>query len=270
MFYRKIAPSLLLQPYIECFYVWECPQINQPLLVESPPTGFASMVFNYGDAYQVRNKKYEGKVVPQAFITGQSTKSYYLQLQGKIGMVGIVFKPSGISSLFGFPMYELVDERTDLTSVLGKELKFISEQILEASSSAARISLLESFLLSQLCRQNVIYDRVDYAANMIVNKYGIIHVNELVEDVFLCRRQFERKFLYKVGVSPKYYARIRRVSFLCATLATNKWKVNDWHYLIHQLGYYDQAHFIKDFTDFTGRSPCTYVKHNVELAHYFK
>jgi methylphosphotriester-DNA--protein-cysteine methyltransferase len=167
-------------------------------------------------------------------------------------------------------MYEFVDERTDLSSVLGKEVKFFSEQIQEASTHAERLALLENFLLSRLCKQGVTFDRVDYAANMIVNKYGIIHVNELVEDAFLCRRQFERKFLYKIGVSPKYYARIRRVSFLCATLATSKWQIKDWHNFIHQAGYYDQAHFIKDFTEFIGRSPAIYVKHNVELAHYFK
>lgn len=154
MLYRKIAPSLLLQPFVECFYIWECPKAcKQALSVESPPSGFASMVFNYGDAYQVHNTKYQGIVVPQAFITGQSTRSYHLHLQGKIGMVGIVFKPAGISSLFKLPMYEFVDERTDLLDVLGNPVTYLSEQIQEASTNAERIHLLEKFLLSRLSRQ---------------------------------------------------------------------------------------------------------------------
>jgi methylphosphotriester-DNA--protein-cysteine methyltransferase len=269
MFYQKIKPSVVLRPFVECFYIWEhSANPLQTLLVESPPSGYASMVFNYGDIYQVYNSKYKNISVPRAFITGQSSKSYQLHLKGQVGMVGIVFKPAGISSLFKLPMYEFVDERINLEDVTGKPACCLSEQIQEASSPAERIRLLEHFLLSQLSRQSLTYDRIDYAANQIIHKQGIIQVSGLIEEVFLCQRQFERKFLYKVGVSAKYYARIRRISFLCASLAANRWQIKDWHDFIHTAGYYDQAHFIKDFNEFTGKSPAVYVKNNVELTNF--
>lgn len=271
MFYRKIIPCFLLRPYVECYYLWEWQQAgNQSLSVESPPNGYGSMVFNYGNSYQVHNSKYKGVAVPQAFITGQSSKSYQLQMQGAIGMVGVVFKPAGISSLFRLPMYEFVDERTNLVDVLGKPALELCEQILETSATSERIHLLEHFLMSQFSRQKVTYDRIDYAANLIVHKKGVIQLGELIEDTCVCQRQFERKFLYKVGVSAKYYARIRRISFLCATLAANRWQVKDWHDFIHQSGYYDQAHFIKDFSGFTGKSPVLYVKNNKELSNFLQ
>jgi AraC-like DNA-binding protein len=269
MFYQKIKPGPVLQAYVECFYIWEHSTAPlQTLYVESPPNGYASMVFNYGDVYQVYNSKYSNITVPRAFITGQSTRSYHLHLQGKTGMIGIVFKPAGISSLFKLPMYEFVDERINLEDVIGKPASYLAEQIQEANSAAQRIEVLEGFLLSQLSRQKATCDRIDYAANQIIHKQGIIQVSELMEDVFLCQRQFERKFLYKVGVSAKYYARIRRISFLCAMLAARRWQVKDWHDFVHHSGYYDQAHFIKEFSAFTGKSPAIYVKNNVELANF--
>lgn len=269
MYYRKFAPSVHLTPYVKCYFVWEKHTVlHNPLRIESPPTGFSSMVFNYGNTYRVANGKHASLWAPSMFLTGQATESYTLELSGRIGMVGVVFKPAGLSSLFGLPMYEFTDERINLTDVLGKPLVWLQEQILEAGSPAARVQLLDQFLNRQLLKKGNTLDRTDYAANLIVERKGIVNVGELIDDLYVCRRQFERQFLQKVGVSPKYYARIRRVGYLCAQLASQRWQVTDWHELIYQSGYYDQSHFIREFTQFTGKRPTLYVKDNLELTRY--
>ncbi|MFN8343413.1 MAG: helix-turn-helix transcriptional regulator [Spirosomataceae bacterium] len=271
MFYRKFSPPAHLRPFVECFFVWENSKIlSNPLSIESPPNGFASMVFNYGTPYRVTSQKLNGGLAPKNFLTGQATKSYQLQLSGKIGMVGIVFRPAGLHTLFGLPMYEFSDERTNLRDVLGRQLDEWSDKIEEAGSHTERIVLLEQFLNLQLLRNKSEPDRTDYAANLIVDRRGVVNISDLMDELFVCRRQFERKFLQKVGVSPKYYARIRRVGVLCHALAQKNWQVTDWQDLIYQYGYYDQSHFIKDFTEFTGKSPSLYVKNNIELANYLK
>ena len=89
-----------------------------------------------------------------------------------------------------------------------------------------------------------------------------------MDELYVCRRQFERQFLNKVGVSPKYYARVRRIGYLCSLMALKKWNIDDWHELIYQAGYYDQSHFIKEFTAFTGKSPSFYLKNNIELGNF--
>lgn len=91
-----------------------------------------------------------------------------------------------------------------------------------------------------------------------------------MDDLFVCGRQFERKFLQKTGVSPKYYARIRRSEVLCHELAKKRWQIADWQELIFQSSYYDQSYFIKEFTEFTDKNPSLYVKNNIELANYLK
>ena len=122
MLYKKIAPSPPLAPFVECYYVWEARQpSSRQLLVESPPNGFTSMVFNYGGTYRIDNAKLQDVVVPTAFLSGQSTRSYRLRLQGDIGMVGVVFKPAGLGTLFGLPMYEFSDQRTGLADGLGRQ-----------------------------------------------------------------------------------------------------------------------------------------------------
>lgn len=268
MHYQKHEPAPHLAPFVECYFVWEKADVlTQPLRIESPPAGFASMVFTYGDPYRVRTEK-RTTLTPAAFLTGQATRQYELELSGRIGMVGIVFRPAGVSTLFGLPMYEFTDERIALADVLGASLTDLHEQLCESRTTVGRITLLEQFLNRQLLRRGDRFDRTDYAANLIVAKWGVLTVNELTESLYVCRRQFERQFLQKVGVSPKYYARIRRVGYVCARLATQRWQVTDWQDFIFQAGYYDQSHFIREFTQFTGKRPTLYVKHNVELSQY--
>jgi AraC-like DNA-binding protein len=271
VFYRKFTPPEHLMPYVECFFVWECSHaLAVPLTIESPPNGYASMVFNYGTPYRVTSQKRHDELTPRAFLTGQATKSYQLTLAGTIGMIGIVFRPAALHTLFGLPMYEFSDERVNLSDVLGKQVEEWGEKIAESSSHEERIGLLSQFLGLQLLRKNPEPDRTDYAANLIVTRRGVINIGDLLSELYVCRRQFERKFLQKVGVSPKYYARIRRVGFLCNELAQKRWQVADWQDVIYQCGYYDQSHFIKEFTEFMGKSPSNYVKNNGELTHYLR
>lgn len=271
MFYQKFKPAPHLLPFVECFYVWECSIMSsQCTIIESPPSGFASMVFNYGAGYQVINPKTSTGflVAPKNFITGQATKSYQLKLQGTIGMIGIVFRPSAVHTIFGLPMYEFTDERLDLRSVLGKEMDIIEERLMGEFDHYKKIEIISNYLTISILKSKKSIDRTDYAANLIVESKGIVNITELMNELYICRRQFERQFLNKVGISPKYYARVRRISYLCYQMASKKWNIDDWHDLIYQAGYYDQSHFIKEFTAFTGKSPSFYLKNNHELANF--
>ena len=111
-------------------------------------------------------------------------------------------------------------------------------------------------------------DVIDRAANQIVEKNGLVNINDLCEELFITRRNFERKFLKKVGLSPKYYARLRRIGNVCLQIASKK--NIKWQDLYYEGDFCDQSHFIKDFTEFTGRSPTEYLATNQELIHHLK
>ncbi|WP_020595044.1 DUF6597 domain-containing transcriptional factor [Spirosoma panaciterrae] len=277
MFYQKYSPAPHLAPFVECYYIWENNPdttawplpVKKPAVIESPPSGFGSIVFNLGAPYSVGTAQRNSvQAVPTAFMTGQATHQYRLYLSDSIHMVGIVFRPAGIGSLFGLPVVELTDERIALTDVLEQSVQYLAEQLAEAPSHSAQIACLEHFLSFQLIRRNCQPDRIDYVANLIVANRGNVSLSGLIEDAFLCRRQFERKFLQRVGVSPKFYARIRRISYMCSELASHRWQITDWQDLVYRYGYYDQSHFIKEFTAFTGKNPSLYVRNNLELTQY--
>jgi hypothetical protein len=99
MIYQKFSPGEMLYPFVECYFIWQSP--DEPvhnLIVESPPNGFCSIVFNWGDDYFLQNKKYEKLAVPKQFLAGQSIYSYKLFLNGNISLAGIVFKPAAFAT----------------------------------------------------------------------------------------------------------------------------------------------------------------------------
>src|SRR5690242_15632083 len=123
MQYQKFQPLAVLSPFVECYFTWDgLHTAEQELIIESPPSGFCSIVFNYGDPYFLQNKKYERLPVPLQFISGQSIYSYKLFLSGTIGTAGIVFKPAALATLFDLPMYDYTEERIDLYAVFKKEV----------------------------------------------------------------------------------------------------------------------------------------------------
>ena len=266
MLYQKFRPCAQLAPFVESYYVWTSKDepVNN-LVVESPPNGFCSIVFNTGDTYLLKNKKYAGFIVPRCFIAGQAIYSYSLSLTGVISIAGIVFKPAGLASLFHLPVYEFTEERMDLRKHTDPLLvTHIEEQLKALTDASDKAKLLEQFVL-ELCNNTIpVPDDIDIAANRIVELNGMLYVHDLLKDIYMSRRSFERKFFKKVGLSPKYYARIRRFSFLMNSIAGKK--EADWVQLFSDCAYYDQSHFIKDFIAFTGRTPQQYLEANKELA----
>jgi AraC-like DNA-binding protein len=270
MVYQKFHPAEILTPFVECYFAWESGEpLEKELIVESPPTSYTGIAINYGDPYYLQNKKYERLAVPQQFVAGLSVYSYKLSLKGKIGIAGIVFKPSALSTLFGLNAYELTEERTDLFSILPFDYvrKYVG-LVREADTATQKAKLLEELLLHHIKLNKPEPDYIDTAVNIIVEKKGMLHVYDLLKDSCTSRRTFERKFFQKVGFSPKYYARLRRIGYLCNLIAGKK-KVN-WPEVFLEAEYYDQAHFIKDFEEFTGRTPQQYLRENTELANFIE
>jgi AraC-like DNA-binding protein len=270
MLYKKFNPAEELRPFVECYFIWEAQvEPSFDLLVESPPNGYCSIVFNYGDPYHLQNSKYEKLLVPRQFIAGQSIYSYKLYLSGRVGLAGIVLKPTALATLYNLPAFEFTEERTDLLKFF--EASFIQpyiKKINRTNGIEEKVKVLEALVLHQLHTRQPETDFIDEAAGKIIEARGLLHMSELIKNSYMSRRTFERKFFQKVGLSPKFYARIRRIGYLCHLIA-GKQKVN-WQELLYKSEFYDQAHFIKDFEAFTGRTPQQYLLENKELANYVK
>ncbi len=265
MFYKKYIPAKILKDFVECYFEWEG-NPEKTIKIESPPNALCSLVFNYQEEYHISNFKYQKQKVPVCFVSGQALGNYTLHLKGRIGVVGIVFKPAAVYHFYGVPMYELTDERICLSEVCQESYVRLKTSIYNTKNNAQRVKILEIYLLDLLKNSNNGVKTIIDSANEIFEDKGQTNIAELLDKVPMSRRNFERKFLEEVGVSPKTYAKLRRFGYTCSLMAGNR-DVNLMD-VLHQGGYYDQSHFIKDFKYFSGRTPRKYAKTNVELANY--
>jgi AraC-like DNA-binding protein len=267
MRYQKFPPADELQSFVECYFIWEG-EARECLDVQSPPSSFTAMVFNYGDQYEAYQNSAARSAVPKAFVCGLFTSNYHLVLKGKIGMAGIVFRPSALHNFFGIRMSQLVNSRMPLEFLLQDKAQWLSTHIKAALNDEGRIKVLEGYVLSHLPDARARLSIIDESLELIDHHKGSISVEAIANQLKISRRYLEKKFLEKVGVSPKFYARIKRFGLLSNKVAHSE-KV-DWQDVVFENGYHDQSHLVKEFLEFNKMNPSDYhLKHN-ELIRFVK
>jgi AraC-like DNA-binding protein len=184
-------------------------------------------------------------------ICGQQTSYYDLILSGKTGMILIVFRPHGVKSFFNFPITELLNENLSLQDLGINETNELEDKLFNSPNNKQRVIHLENFLIKRLIYNNE-FERVEHAIKIIENSKGQIKAQDIAHEVCLGIKQFERTFSKYVGVNPKKFASIIRFQNV---LQMNSKYRKSMTQLAFDNGYYDQAHFIHDFKNFTGLTP---------------
>ncbi len=103
-------------------------------------------------------------------------------------------------------------------------------------------------------------DIVDEGLGKILKCKGVLSIHDLAKNY--SPRHFRRLFTDRLGVSPKMYSRIKRFNYI-SYLSTNEFQ--NWQDIVYKGGFYDQAHFIRDFCHFSGKNPTEYVNYNRAL-----
>jgi methylphosphotriester-DNA--protein-cysteine methyltransferase len=134
--------------------------------------------------------------------------------------------------------------------MLRSELLCLEEQLAEARTDTQRIASVEHFLISRMT--NTEPDKLVLAALALIHRSkGNIRIKELTEQLFISQSPLEKRFRQVVGASPKKFASIVRLKNIIQQYDT----VNSLTELGYENGFYDQAHFIKEFKAFTGDTP---------------
>lgn len=265
MHYQKYPPIPSLCPFIECYFEWEG-DASEAEEVQSPPNGYTAMVFNCADPYWAFQVNSDTRPVPMCFASGQFTSNYHLLMKGKIGIVGIVFKAPAMYNFFNWKMVEMVNQRVALDVLLGKEAINLYETVLSETTPGHRITVLDNFLMKHLKVAKSRLSLIDDAIDIIDNNKGLITIESVANQVKISRRYLEKKFLEKVGISPKLYARVRRFSVLSNKVAHDN--IIDWQDMVLEGGYHDQSHLVKEFQEFNQMNPRDYHQKHLELIRF--
>src|SRR5690606_38201784 len=126
----------------------------------------------------------------------------------------------------------------------------VEEKLIIATTDKQRIKIVEQFLLSQL--KDIQTDKlIIEAVKLIYQSKGTIRIKEINEKLFISQSPFEKRFRKVVGTSAKKFASIIRFNSVLDNMNESKLLTE----ICYENNFFDQAHFIKDFKQFTGDTP---------------
>jgi AraC-like DNA-binding protein len=132
------------------------------------------------------------------------------------------------------------------------------EDVFGADGQAQWIEQAEQFLRHRLPERDENVDLINRIADQIIVDRTILKVDALVDRFNLGKRTLQRIFSQYVGVSPKWVIKRYRLQEAAEQLAGGA--IGCWPKMALDLGYFDQAHFIKDFKMIVGRTPAEYAR----------
>jgi AraC-like DNA-binding protein len=267
MNYQVHPPSAELQQFVKCFWTLEDEPVTDPVRQRVLPDGCMEMIFHYGDLYKQYFEDGSSIVQPRSFIFGQITKYIEIAPTGVSGIVSARFLPDGVLPFVTRPVSELENKAVSLTDLFGEAGTALEEKVISAPNNLQRIVLIENFLLSRLSDPATIDNITKHCVNVIIESRGQVGVVELAGKLKINRRNMERKFMSAIGMSPKQLSRVVRLQATLKMLEQKQF--GSLTSLAYENGYYDQAHFIKDFKEFTGMSPKLFFADNLKLSALF-
>jgi AraC-like DNA-binding protein len=210
-------------------------------------------MFHYKKPFVCKNGQMR-IVQPRSFVSGISSGWTDVAARGNSGVIAAVFRPFGACNFWEFPLHHLENATVNLLDTDGIGAKIVEERINLANSVPERVAIVEDYLLGrfkpvdkgdlQLIKTIVI---------TIMQHRGQITASELSKRLFLTGKSLERTCAALIGISPKQFIRIVRFQEVINgfTKKDNK--------LLSEIscenGYFDQAHFIKDFKALSGFTP---------------
>jgi AraC-like DNA-binding protein len=248
-----IRPSAALQLFVEKLLIFEGEKcdIGQPMRVLPRPN--VVLGFQYGELVQAAQPNGNTDFFENG-LTGVQTLPRSVSTTEKSGFILVYFTPGGASAFLPCSMTELTDHHADLGLFLPRqEVHETFCRVYEAATRWEKASMVQKFLLHQLRKEKV--DRlVLWAVSRLQGTGGNIPIRNLAKEASISQRQLERRFQTHVGVSPKQFGMLCRFR-QCLETGQAGWKTVE---IAHGTGFYDQAHFTRQFKQKTGSPPKIY------------
>jgi AraC-like DNA-binding protein len=188
---------------------------------------------------------------------GVPTTRFVARLEGRGSVIGAKFRPGGLRAIVGVPAFELTGKSVPVETAFTDGARLVADLERVSHDDDARVARMIGFLRA---RSPVVDEESILSSTSVDRVYSdpeIARVVELAERMSVPVRTLERAFRRCVGVSPKWVIRRARVQEAAVRAASGS--VVDWSALAHELGYFDQSHFIRDFKAQVGRTPADYA-----------
>lgn len=192
-------------------------------------------------------------------VHGIPTAQSHHTLTGTGTVVGTKFRPGGFACFTDRPASALNDRSLPLAELFGERGTRLDFELAESAGDAeAHIAAVERFLRELEPVSDRRYELVRAVVADMLRPPARVTVADLARRHGVTPRTLQRAFRDYVGVGPKWVLRRYRIHVAAERIAAGD--AEDLAALAWELGFFDQAHFTRDFTAQIGRSPLAYAR----------
>jgi AraC-like DNA-binding protein len=233
--YREHSPGAALSRWVECCWTFESPAAADQVAVEHAvrPDGCLDIVYS-----------------PELGLRAVGTMLVEQRVRMSAGMAvaGVRFRPGLARQFLQSPPVELTGRLEPLEQLWGRRARELESRLSGSPSAEERARLL----LSALPATGDAPGAIGRAMEAIAAAHGVLDLDWAAAQANMSARQFRRRCLEESGLTPKHLCRVLRFRRSLELAASRRLS---WAAIAAETGYFDQAHLIRDFREFTGQTP---------------
>lgn len=243
MEYQEFAPSPQLHPLVSSYWRFALSPSHTPAVVDHvvPPDGTVNICW-----------------LPsrRAVVLGPRITALHVPARAGDEYVGIRFMPGAAGPLLGVDVCSLRDavapiERTDFADAAGTFAIAGFDAVVRGWVARATGEVPDAVVAATVAR--------------LVAARGAVSVSTLADGTGLGYRQLLRRFRHATGLTPKEFARIRRVRAVCVEALTTSHL--QWAGVSANAGFADQSHLTREFRDVFGWPPRLVLEYLRRIEH---
>jgi AraC-like DNA-binding protein len=241
--YARFWPAPDLAPYVEHFWTvaWD---VAAPETHEVLPHPSVQLVLEAG----------------RSRLAGVHRGRFVARLEGRGRVLGTKFRPGGFRPFLGGAVASLTGRTVGLTEIFGARAHGLEARALAVADRdpVAAFQEVQSFLRACAPARDPSGDLAARITERAAADREVKRVEELADAFGLTVRGLQRLFAEYVGVSPKWVIQRYRLHEAAERIAAGE--TAPGAELALELGYADQAHFIRDFRRLVGWTPAAYAR----------
>jgi AraC-like DNA-binding protein len=263
MRHRARIPRAPLDGFVALIWLYE--GVSRAHARESVlPSGTTELVINLGEDETRVYDDHDCRRLPGALVVGAHARPFVIDTAEQAAVIGAHFHAGGAVPFLGVDAGSLRDRHVPLECLWGvAAVRRLRQQLLESRAPESRLSLLERALVARLRRPPARHPAVAHALGALDG--GGVGVQTIVAEAGYSARRFISLFTDEVGLTPKLYQRVRRFQRLLDRIRHGR---RDWVTLALDSGFFDQAHLIRDFREFSGLTPRRYLASGGEWQNH--